>query len=151
MREELYYDRKIKKWRIIDPETGQLKGSVRSRSPFLIVSTDPFRRLGEIIGMNTLGFFSILMGNVTYKNRVFVSYAQLQEKYGMSSATIKKHLDCLKSNNIVMEEKTRSKRKYYLVNGDYIFRGNKVQREENKKLFEENLISMSKEKNNLEE
>lgn len=147
MSDDLYYDRQLKKYRTIDAETGELGRVVRGSPPYFIVNVEPYKRLGEIIGMHTLGFFSILVGHITYKNRVYVSYRQIEQRYGISSATIKRHMDVLKENNILLEGGgTNGTRKYYLLNGEYVFRGKRTQREENKKIFQENMEVLRGEK-----
>lgn len=135
---DLFYDRGLKKWRSVDMETGELGGVVRDKESYFIVNIESYRRLGGIIGIGGLGFFGMLISFMEYKNRVSVSYRRLVTEFGLSSATIKKHLGVLLRHNVIIEKVSERGSRYYLVNGEYVFRGNGRQMEENRKLFREN-------------
>jgi hypothetical protein len=144
MSQELYYDRGLKKWRSFDSETGEVGGIVRENDPYFIVNIEGYRKLCGMLGLGGLGFFGILVSFMEYKNRVALSYRKITKDYGISSATIKRYMDLLKQYNIIIEQVSERGRKYYLVNGEYAFRGSRSQMAENAKIFKENAYQINK-------
>jgi hypothetical protein len=144
MSQELFYDRGIKKWRSFDSDTGEIGGIVRDNDPYFMVNMEAYRRLAGTLGLSGLGFFGVLVGFMEYKNRVSLSYRKIVSEYGISTATIKRHLDELKRYNIIIEQKSERGRRYYLVNGEYAFRGSRSQMAENAKIFKENAYQLKK-------
>lgn len=144
MSQELFYDRGLKKWRSFDSETGEVGGIVRDRDPYFMANIDGFKKLAGTLSLGELGFFVMLCSFVEYKNRVSVSYSKLTQDYGISSATIKRHLDTLKRYNIIIEQKSERGRRYFLVNGEYMFRGGIHQLEDNKRIFKDNAFELKK-------
>ena len=142
MADEIIYDRGDEKWQYLDIQTGELKELGHGKDGYFMANIEPLKDLNKRVGFNTLGFFLVILGYLRYENRIYINYDILSGLYGLSSATIRKHLSILESHNIILRKSDKNEKRYYLVNGGIVFRGNSVQRDENLQIFMHNAMRL---------